>query len=160
MPCTDGDAILLLGAARKVSMFKKLKHGVPEKRLDFLRAVPMFEGLPDKALARIDSEVDEVDMAAGSDLTVQGAGSYEAFIIAEGTAEVRIGEEVVRETTVGEMIGELGILKREPRTATVTAKTPMRLLVVHPRRLEWLRSDPVLARRLQENLERHTGAPE
>ena len=53
-------------------MFKKLKHGVPTARLDFLRSVPLLAGLPDDVLARIDSHVDEVEMPAGSHLTVQG----------------------------------------------------------------------------------------
>lgn len=138
-------------------MFKKLKHGVPKSRLDLLREVPMFHGLPDKALARIDSEVDEVDLPAGRDLTVQGTGSHEAFIIAEGVAEVRMDDQVVRQTSVGEMIGELGLFGHTTRSATVTALTPMRLLVINPRHVQWLFDDPTLARRVQENMDLHRG---
>lgn len=136
-------------------MFKKLKHGVPKSRLDFLRGVPMLEGLPDKALARIDSHIDEVDVPAGHKLTVEGTGAYEAFIIAEGTAEVKIGDEVVGQTDVGEMIGEIGVIKHTRRTATVTAQTPMRLLVINPREMSWLFEDETLSARVQQNLERH-----
>lgn len=136
-------------------MFKKLKHGVPKSRLEFLSEVPMFQGLPDKALARIDSLLDEVDVSPGHRLTVEGTGSYEAFIIAEGTAEVRIGDEVVGQTDVGEMIGEIGIIEHTRRTATVTALTPMRLLIINPREMSWLFEDETLAKRVQENLARH-----
>lgn len=136
-------------------MFKKLKHGVPKSRLDFLSEVPIFRGLPDKVLARIDSHVDDVDVPAGRKLTVEGTGSYEAFIIADGTADVRIGDKVVRQTEVGEMIGEIGILKHTLRTATVTATTPMRLLVIHPRDIAWLFDDPTLAKRVEDNLAQH-----
>ena len=136
-------------------MFKKLKHGVPTARLDFLRQVPMLQGLSDKVLARIDSHVDEVEIQAGRKLTVEGTRAYEAFIVVEGTAEVVIGDEKIRETTVGEMIGEIGILEHTERTATVTALTDMHLLVINPRDVQWLFDDETLAARVQENLTRH-----
>lgn len=136
-------------------MFKKLKHGVPTARLDFLREVPMLSGLPDKVLARIDQHVDEVEVPAGRTLTVEGTRAYEAFIVVEGVAEVRIGDELIRQTTRGEMIGEIGILEHTERTATVTATTPMHLLVINPRDVEWLLDDATLAARVQENLVRH-----
>lgn len=119
----------------------------------------MFEGLSDKVLARIDTHVDEVDIPAGRRLTAEGGSAYEAFIVAEGVAEVRIGDEVVGETTVGEMIGEIGVIKRTPRTATVTARTPMRLLVINPREMSWLFEDETLNARVQANLARHLGGP-
>ena len=135
------------------------RHGVPSSRIDFLKRVPFFEGLPDKALARIDSHLDEVSVPAGRTLTEQGRGAYETFIVAEGTAEVQIGGEVVGETSVGELIGEIGVLKNRLRSATVTAKTPMLLLVVGPRELDWLFEDPTLAERIQANLDRHLAGP-
>ncbi len=137
-------------------MFKKLKYGVPKSRLDFLRQVPMLQGLPDKVLARVDSHLDEVSVPAGRTLTVEGGGSYEAFIVEDGTAEVRVGDEVVGETAVGEMVGEIGLIKHTRRAATVTAKTPMRLLVINPRDLHWLLENETLAKRVQDNLARHT----
>jgi len=136
------------------------RHGVPRSRIEFLGDVPFFEGLPDKALARIDSHVDEVTVEAGRKLTEQGTGAYEAFIIAEGSAEVRVGDEVVAETTVGELIGEIGVLKNSLRTATVVATTPMRLLVINPRELDWLFDDPTLNARVQQNLEKHLSGPQ
>lgn len=137
-------------------MAKKLKHGVPVRRLEFLRGVPLFAGLPDEVLARIDSHMDEVDWPEGRSLTVQGRGSDEAFVIADGTAEVTIDGAVKRHAGPGEMIGELGVLQRRPRTATVTARTPMRLLVINPRDLDWLFQDPVLAQRVQANVQLHS----
>jgi cAMP-dependent protein kinase regulator len=66
----------------------------------------------------------------------------------------------VRETTVGELIGELGVLQHTSRTATVTAKTPMRLLVLNPRDLDWLFSDPKLAERVEQNVAQHLAGPQ
>ena len=136
------------------------KHGVPRSRVEFLGTVPFFEGLPKKALARIDSHIDEVQVSAGRKLTEEGSGAYELFIIAEGTAEVRVGDKVVGETSVGELIGEIGVLQRTTRTATVTAKTPMRLLVLSPQELKWLFDDPKLAARVKQNLDRHLAGPQ
>lgn len=135
------------------------KHGVPRSRIDFLRSVPTFEGLPDKALSRIDAHLDDLKVQAGRVLTHQGEAAEEVFIVAEGEAEVRIGDEVVGTTGVGEMIGELGVLQHTPRSATVTASTPMRLLVINPREMQWLFDDERLAARVQENVARHTGTP-
>ena len=141
-------------------MFKKLKHGVPRSRLEFLREVPMLQGLPDKVLARIDSHLDEVEVPAGRRLTGEGEISHEAFIVEEGTAEVRVGDEVVAETVPGEMIGEIGLLRSARRAATVTAKTPMRLLVIQTRDLGWLLENETLAKRVHDNLAQHTRQPD
>ena len=136
------------------------RHGVPRERLEVLAQVPFFEGLSKKVLARIDSHVDEVQIPVGRKLTEQGTGAYEAFIIAEGEAEVKVGDEVVGHTSVGEMIGEIGVLKHTLRTATVTATTPMRLLVINPRELTFLFDDPKLAARVQANLDKHLQGPQ
>ena len=97
------------------------RNGVPRERIDVLRQVPLFEGLSNKVLSRIDKHLDEVDVPAGEVLTSKGTRSYEVFVIADGVAEVRVDDEVTRETEVGELIGEIGVLQRSLRTATVVA---------------------------------------
>jgi CRP-like cAMP-binding protein len=136
------------------------RHGVPKSRIEVLRKVPMFEGLPQKVLARIDSHCGEITAHPGRTLIHEGDASQEAFIVADGNAEIRIGDEVVRQTDVGEMIGDIGVLEKRPRTATVTAVTDMRLLVLNGRDLDWLFQDKRLAARVQENLERHLAGPQ
>jgi cAMP-dependent protein kinase regulator len=136
------------------------RHGVPKSRLEVLRAVPLFEGLSDRVLSRIDSHIDDVEIPAGRHLTDQGTRAYEAFIIVDGEAEVVIDGKVVGTTDIGEMIGEIGVLKRVPRMATVTATTPMRLFVINPREMSWLFEDKALAKRVQENLDRHLAGHE
>ena len=132
------------------------RHGVPRERIAVLREVPFFEGLSTKALSRIDQYLDDVTVAAGRVLTAQGEAAYEAFIIADGVAEISIDGEAVRDTEVGELIGEMGVLKHTVRAATVVAKTPMRLLVLDSREMSaLLSSDKLVAQRVQENLTRH-----
>jgi CRP/FNR family transcriptional regulator, cyclic AMP receptor protein len=132
------------------------RHGVPRERIDVLRQVPFFEGLSTKALARIDQHLDEVNIPAGRVLTTQGEGAYETFIIADGVADITIDGKVVRETEIGELIGEIGVLKHTLRAATVVAKTPMRLLVLEAREMNaLLHEDKLVAERVQQNLDRH-----
>jgi CRP/FNR family transcriptional regulator, cyclic AMP receptor protein len=132
------------------------RHGVPRERIDVLRQVPFFEGLSAKALSRIDQHLDEVSVPKGRVLTSQGEGAYESFVIADGVAEVRIDDKPVRDTEVGELIGEIGVLEHTMRTATVVAKTPMRLLVLNSREMSALmHEDPKIAERVQQNYTRH-----
>ena len=63
---------------------------------------------------------------------------------------------MVRDTEIGELIGEIGVLKHTLRAATVVAKTPMRLLVLDAREMNaLLHEDKKVAERVQENLTRH-----
>ena len=136
------------------------RNGVPQSRLEFLRSLPLFDGVPDKALARIDHLFTQVSVEPGRVLTEQGGSSFEAFIVAEGTAEVRVNDEVVREAGVGELIGELGVLDHKPRTATVTALTPMTLLVLHPGELNTLAEEESVGPQLRKNVELHRRGPQ
>lgn len=136
------------------------RNGIPQSRLDFLRQVPLFHGLSDKVLARVDSLLVEASVEPGRVLTKQGGGSFEAFIVADGTAEVCVNDEVVGEAGAGELIGELGVLDRTARTATVTARTPMTLLVLNPGELQTLIDDESLAARIRQNVDRHHAGPQ
>lgn len=136
------------------------RHGVPKSRIEVLGRVPMFEGLSRKVLARIDGHCDEIEVGQGETLTHEGGTSREAFVVAAGDAEIRVGGEVVGHTEPGEMIGDIGVLEKRPRTATVTALTDMRLLVINGRDLDWLFEDEKLAARVRENLERHLSGPQ
>ena len=132
------------------------RHGVPRERIELLRQVPFFDGLSSRVLARIDHHVSEVSVPAGRVLIEQGEMAYEAFIIEDGVAEVRIDGEHARDTEVGELIGELGILRRALRAATVVSKTPMKLLVLDAREMDaLLHEDKKVAERVQQNVDRH-----
>ena len=132
------------------------RHGVPRERIEVLRQVPFFEGLSTKVLARIDQHLDDVNVPEGRVLTAQGEAAYEAFIIADGVAEIVVDGKLVRDTEIGELIGEIGLLKNTMRKATVVAKTPMRLFVLEGREMKaLLHEDKKVAERVQENLTRH-----
>jgi CRP-like cAMP-binding protein len=69
---------------------------------------------------------------AGHTLTQQGTIGHQMFIVVEGTGSVSIDDEHVATIGPGEFVGEMAMLDRQPRTATVTAESPMRVLVVDP----------------------------
>lgn len=139
-------------------MLGRLRHGTPRSRLDFLRTVPLFAGLPDKVLDGLDGHLDDLEVEAGATLTTQGQQGYETFVVVEGTAEVLADGQVVAELGPGELIGEIAVLQHRVRTATVRARTPMRLLVVESRQVDALLADPKLAPRVQAGLARHLAA--
>lgn len=136
------------------------KHGTPRSRIDFLGTVPLFAGLPDKVLARLDGHLDDLEVKPGEKLTTQGAHGFETFVVVEGTAQVSVDGRVVAEMGPGELIGEIAVLEHGLRRATVTATTPMRLLVIDSRQIEWLYSHPDLSERVRAELARHLAGPQ
>ena len=90
-----------------------------------LRAVPGLQGCSDADLARLGRHMEAVTVAAGRQLMIEGAPAREGFLIVGGTAVVtRDGEELAT-VGVGDIVGEMGLLDNEPRTATVTATTDL-----------------------------------
>ena len=99
-----------------------------------LRAIPLFSACDDQELARIDGLVDEIEVSAGEVLTREGKPGGESFIIVVGEASVLLRDRSLARLTAGEFFGEMAVLTPgRPRSATVTAITPMRLLVLDPR---------------------------
>jgi CRP/FNR family transcriptional regulator, cyclic AMP receptor protein len=100
-----------------------------DPKLDLLRAIPLFAGLSGQELERIARLVDEVDVPAGKVLMTQGEHGAEMFVVVEGRFTVERNGTVIRECGPGDSLGELALLSEGPRTATVVAAEPGRLLV-------------------------------
>ena len=98
-----------------------------------LRTVPGFEGLSERQLNELVTLVDEVTLGPGQVLTREGAAGREAFIVIEGQGDVFVDGEPIANVGPGEFVGEMAMLDHEPRSATVRAETPMRVLVIGPR---------------------------
>ena len=95
-----------------------------------LKSVPFFSGMSKGELAAIAQQTDEVDVPAGKVLAREGGFGHEFFVIDAGTAEVTRGGEAIAELGAGDFFGEMALLEEDRRTATVTAKTPMALIVM------------------------------
>jgi CRP/FNR family transcriptional regulator, cyclic AMP receptor protein len=95
-----------------------------------LKSIPLFEEVGDEELAQIAPFAQEVSVEAGKVLVREGDFSYEFMAIEEGTAEVTRGGEHVADLGEGDFFGEMGLLEKTLRNATVTAKSPMRLVTL------------------------------
>ena len=95
-----------------------------------LRRIPAFADLADADLQRIAGLASEVSVPAGKVLVREGDWSYELLAIEEGTAEVVRGGARVAELGPGDVVGEIGVMDAVPRTATVTAGSPMLLITL------------------------------
>jgi CRP-like cAMP-binding protein len=95
-----------------------------------LRDVPFFSSLSKKELAVVAQQTDELDVEAGKVLARQGDFGSEFFVIDTGTAEVTRDGEQLAELGAGDFFGEMALLEEDRRVATVTAKTPMTLIVM------------------------------
>jgi CRP/FNR family cyclic AMP-dependent transcriptional regulator len=101
--------------------------------LDHLAEVPLFAAASRKDLQKIARASDEVDVKSGRVLVDQGRPGHEFFLILDGSASVRRNNRKVAELGPGQYFGELSLLDRGPRTATVVADTDMKVLVLGQR---------------------------
>jgi CRP-like cAMP-binding protein len=95
-----------------------------------LKSIKLFESVPDDELAAIAPFAEERGVESGTTLVKEGQFSYEFMAIEEGTAEVTRGGEHVADLGPGDFFGEIGLLERALRTATVTATSDMRLITL------------------------------
>jgi len=121
---------------------------------DRLDSVPLFESLDADARKKFAVWVSELEVPEGQHLADEGEYAYDLFIINDGTAEVTQDGNVVAELGPGEFFGEMGVLERAPRNATVVAKSPMTLLTLSSWDVKRLRSKaPEAIGQLQDVIE-------
>lgn len=119
------------------------------EHLEQLAKQPLFASCSKRELQRIARAVDELSVDAGRVLVDQGQAGREAFIVLDGTATVKRNDRKVATLGPGEQFGELALLDHGPRTASVVADTPMRLLVLSSRAFSGVLDDvPTLSVKL------------
>jgi CRP-like cAMP-binding protein len=115
----------------------------------FMRDVPLFAGLLPSELDRIAMVMKPRDVTAGDVLCTQGEPGHEFYVVAAGEAEIERGGQTVAKLATGDHFGELALLDRGPRSATVRAITDGRLYVLEePSFAALLNELPVLAQKL------------
>jgi CRP-like cAMP-binding protein len=101
-----------------------------DTKVEALGRAPLFEGLSRKELSELAKVTEDVDLAAGKVLCREGQPGKEFFVIMDGEIEVTIRGKPVRGGGRGDFVGEIALIANVPRTATVTAKTALRVFVM------------------------------
>lgn len=91
---------------------------------------PLFSHCSKGELQEIAAIADEIDIAEGKELTTEGSPGREFFVLIEGTASVAQDGDQINDLGPGDFFGEVALVKDTPRTATVTATSPVRALVI------------------------------
>jgi len=103
-----------------------------DPKLTRLRRIPGLSTVSDADLERLATLVEECEVPEGTVLVRQGSVGRSSYVIMEGWAAVSVAGSPIAALGPGDHIGEMAVLDNQPRSATVTAKTPMRLLEIGP----------------------------
>jgi CRP/FNR family transcriptional regulator, cyclic AMP receptor protein len=95
-----------------------------------LKSIALFKDIPDDALREIATFADETSVSEGQHLVDEGDYSYEFMAIEEGNAEVLRDGQHVADLGPGDFFGEMGLLEKDRRSATVVAKSSMRIITL------------------------------
>ena len=101
-----------------------------DSKVQALSRAPLFEGLSRGELEELAKVTEDLDDEAGKVLCREGETAREFFVIIEGEVGVAKAGEEIRTLGNGDFFGEIGLLEDVPRTATVTAKSPIRYFVL------------------------------
>jgi CRP/FNR family transcriptional regulator, cyclic AMP receptor protein len=101
-----------------------------DAKLELLKGVPLFARCTKKELAEIATIADEIDLVEGKQLTKEGGRGREFFVLVEGRADVKRKRKTIGTLGPGDFLGEIALVTKAPRTATVTTTSPVRALVV------------------------------
>jgi CRP-like cAMP-binding protein len=122
-------------------------------KVELIRKVPLFSRLSKKGLEDVAHIADELDLPAGKLMAKEGDRGREFFVLLEGEADVAKGDESINTMRDGDFFGEIALVTKMPRTANVTATTPVRVLVITERDFSGLlKRSPEVARGVAEAL--------
>ena len=119
------------------------------QKVELIRHAPLFAHVSKRQLEQIAQIADEIDLDQGKELTRLGQSGREFFVLLEGEADVSQDGRVINKLGPGDFFGEIALVEDVPRTATVTATTPVRTLVITDRAFrQLLEKQPELQRKV------------
>jgi len=95
-----------------------------------LKSLPLFQDVSDEELSHIAPFVDETSVSEGYRLVNEGDYSYQFMAIEEGTAEVLRGGEHLADLGPGDFFGEMGLMEKDRRNASVVATSDLRAITM------------------------------
>jgi CRP/FNR family transcriptional regulator, cyclic AMP receptor protein len=126
-----------------------------DTKVEALGRAPLFEGLSRKQLVQLARVSEDLEVRPGKVLCKEGEIGEEFFVIVDGEVEVTKNGKRLATRGGGEFFGEIALLEEIPRTATVTARTPVRLFVLTRRAFRQLiRDNPGIERKVLRALAR------
>jgi CRP/FNR family cyclic AMP-dependent transcriptional regulator len=124
-------------------------------KVEALKKAPLFEGLSKKELALLARTSEDVEVDAGKVLCKEGETGQEFFVIVEGEVKITRKGRKLATRGPGSFVGEIALLEDIPRTATVTAETPLRFFVLTRRDFRHLVNEsPIVERKVMQTLAR------
>lgn len=126
-----------------------------DEKIERLLEVPIFQGCSRRQLRAVARIAGVFDAPAGAVLTRVGDVGREFFLILDGTARAEVSPRKRVRLGPGDFFGEMSLLDGQPRSATVVAETPLRLLVINGRNFHYVLAEvPELTRALLATLSR------
>jgi CRP-like cAMP-binding protein len=124
-----------------------------DAKVELLKRVPLFSKLDKKGLQDVAHIADELDLPAGKEMATEGDRGREFFVLLKGEAEVTRGGERINTMKQGDFFGEIALVTKMPRTATVTATSDVDVLVITEREFDsLLKKSPEIGRSVAEAL--------
>jgi CRP-like cAMP-binding protein len=124
-----------------------------DSKVKLIKKVPLFSKLSKKGLEDVAHLADELDLPSGKTMAEEGDRGREFFVLLEGEAEVTKGGQRINVMRDGDFFGEIALVTKMPRTASVTATKDVRVLVITERDFSaLLKRSPEVSRGIAEAL--------
>jgi CRP/FNR family cyclic AMP-dependent transcriptional regulator len=124
-----------------------------DAKVELLKRVPLLAGCSKTELREIAKIADEVDLREGTTLMREGRSAHEFVVLVDGAVRVTQKGKALADLGGGDWVGEIALLANSPRTATVTATSPLHALVITDRAFrEVMRKMPSIAVKVLESV--------
>jgi CRP/FNR family cyclic AMP-dependent transcriptional regulator len=108
-------------------------HLGKDGKIELIKKVPLFSRLSKKSLEEVAHIADELDLPKGKVMAEEGDRGREFIVLIAGEADVTKNGQSINTMRDGDFFGEIALVTKMPRTATVTATTDVRVLVITER---------------------------
>ena len=122
-------------------------------KVELISKVPLFSRLSKKEQRDVARIADEMDLPRGKAMATEGERGREFFVLLDGSADVFKDGKLINQMKKGDFFGEIALVTKMPRTATVTATSDVRVLVINERDFAaLLKKSPQVGRGVAEAL--------